>query len=157
MKRLSVSIALVLLLLCGCGGKGVSPILTDISFNASLECEGVQYQGSAQIDAAGVMSFEITAPVGLCGMRLVLTPNTTSAEFCGLSYDWGNTVQGSAIRSFYDVLSTVQGSVAPNGKNCVISTDEYSLTYSPAGLPIELKIPKKKITAEFSSIRLKEE
>lgn len=148
MKIKLVFCVVFVLLLCCCGRQtGVKPQLTDITFEAETDYDGIKYLCSVQTDSELNMEITVNSPQELSGMVIKLSDDTLTVEYKGMTYIPKNGEQiNGIVKNLYSAItdSADEKTVYKDGNNCVISGDtdglKYDFTFSPTGLPLYLNM-----------------
>ena len=161
MKRLALLILVISFLLCGCNTrKNVSPVTKGIKFTLNIYCGETNYDVSALIDNGNCMNATVSFPEAIKGMKITSNKFETLAEYKNLKYTYNEDAFSgeSYVVTVYNILRALGDKqlTLKNGENCVLDGkylgEEYSFTFSPSGLPIELNIESKNFKAVFNDI-----
>ena len=146
MKKI-IAACLFIFLLAGCSIKTqTKPVTQNLSFNTRVHYYNETYEAAALIDAQGNMTFDITSPEDIKGLKLEFTGDELKATFDGLEYTEKNPQLTGAFGEINKIFNDIR-----NGDKQVRNDEgeyfiegrvdgcEYDLTVSPAGLPIELE------------------
>lgn len=148
-------------LLCGCNTrKNVSPITKGIKFNLNISCGENNYDVSALIDNGDCMNATVNSPKSIKGMKITSNKFETLSEYKNLKYTYSDAAFSGEnyVVMVYNILRALGDKqlTLKNGENCVLNGkylgEEYSFTFSPSGLPIELNIKSKNLKAAFNDI-----
>ena len=168
MKRAVISVLMILMLLCGCSKntKTSTPVTKGISFTADVTYYNENYTCDVDVNEEGIMSAKVTYPEELKGVSLRFDGETVTAEYLGLTYTLKTDTMplGNVALSIYKVFTDVteKGLMAEqNEGNCIIENEvngeKYEFTFSPSGLPLELKIPDKEFQVVFNNVTIKKD
>lgn len=164
MKKLLLSkrylcVCLTLLLLCGCGGGDVLPVTKQISFTAALEYCGEDYVCSTSVDKNGAMRLEVNEPEALRGLKFTVDGDNITAEMMGLKYtpDTGKMPLGAAALRLYGIFAGCSSVVlSKSAGNCSyegrLADSEYTVTFSPVGLPLGASLSDGSLSAKFENV-----
>ncbi len=161
MKKI-FSLILCCFLLCSCRSmeKVTSPVTDKIKFGLDITYYNEKYHCSGQINGEK-MSFTLNEPEELAGMELSLDKGVLTVSYKGLTYtpsDSSMPTQFVCSNIYYAIDSIRNSDANPksDGENYVLSGKaegkEYIFTFSPAGYPLNLKLPSDAFYAEFSDI-----
>ncbi|MBQ8203743.1 MAG: hypothetical protein IJZ75_05625 [Clostridia bacterium] len=165
MKRAVISVVILILFLCGCGGskKTATPVTKGISFTADVTYYNECYTCEVNVDEAGLMSAEVISPDELKGVKLKFDGENVTAEYLGLTYTLKTDTMplGNVALSIYKVFTDIANnglSAEYSEENCLIENkvdgEKYEFCFSPAGLPLSLKIPNKEFLVIFSNVAI---
>lgn len=164
MKKL-FCIVIMLITLCGCGNENrITPILREIEFDASVDCDGEKFAYTAEICDDGSMSAYFTDPTELSGMTIKLEDENITAEYMGLSYEAKLSAfpQGNIVKTVYDVFHNSEKGecFADDGENCRaegnVSGEKYLFYLAPSGLPLSLEFPDREVKIIFNNVKIKD-
>lgn len=160
--KIAFCLALVCMLCC-CGKKtGVKPQLTDITFDAEAEYDGVEYLCSVQTDSELNMEINVNSPQELSGMIVKLSDGKLTVEYKGMTYAPENGEKtGGIVNNLYRAVidSAEEKAVYKDGNNCVISGEsdgfKYDFFFSPTGLPLYLNMGDG-LCVQFNNVTVKD-
>lgn len=160
----SLCILFISLFLAGCNAKSnTTPILTNLQFTAQIDYYNERYSCFTEIDSQGDMTVRVISPETIEDMLLTFTKNGITAQYKDITYTpkIESMPIGNLSQIVYDVFQDVSQNVKSipiEGDNCKIDrkTDEnkYIFTFSPSGLPLNLKIPKLGFEMVFENIKI---
>lgn len=160
-KLFALSIVSVMLCCCGCVQKGnVTPVLDNISFTAEIDYGDNEYTADVSI-AQDTLNLVVTAPQEIKDLTLSVTKNGITAEFKGVAYDSkiDSLPQGAIAQVLYGVINDIRASqdaAICDEENCEINSQangyKYEFTFSPSGLPINLKVDKLDLDIDFKNV-----
>ena len=161
MKKI-IAAFLFIFLLAGCSvGTETVPVTENLSFNTRVHYYNETYEAEALIDAQGNMTFDITSPEDIKGLRLEFTGDELKSTFDGLEYTEKNPqltgAFGEINKIFNDIRSGDKQARTDDGEYFVegrVDGCEYDLTVSPAGLPIELDSDCGDLEMSFLNIKI---
>ncbi len=168
MKRAIISALIFVSFLCGCGKstQTATPITKGISFTADVTYYNECYTCDVNVDESGIMSAEVTSPDELKGVKLKFDGENVTAEYLGLTYTLKTDTMplGNVALSIYNAFTDVSENsllAERDDGNCVIENEingeKYEFTFSPSGLPLELKIPSKEFKVVFNNVTIKKD
>lgn len=161
MKKI-IAVFLLISLLAGCSvGTEATPVTENLSFNTRVHYYNETYEAAALIDAQGNMTFDITSPEDIKGLRLEFTGDELKATFEGLEY----TEKNPQLTGAFGEINKIFNDIRNNNKQVRADDDsyfvegavggcEYDLTVSPAGLPIELESDCGDLEMSFLNIKI---
>lgn len=157
------ALSIVFLMLCGCGKKNnVTPVLDNISFNAEIEYGGSEFIADVSIKQ-DALNLVVSEPQEIKDLTLNVTKNGITANFKGLTYaaDINSLPQGAIAQILYVIINDVkvlQNKAICNEDNCEINSQangyKYEFTFSPSGLPINLKVEQIDLDIDFKNVTL---
>lgn len=158
----SICLLFTLFLLCGCGERGKTvPVTKQISFIADIESGGEKYSCRAQAGENGELSLEVLEPAELEGLKINFCGEAVSVEFLGLCYtpSSGNMpLAAAAVRLRNMLLYCSGGSLECRDKVCIykgrLPDGEYSMLFSPSGLPLSAELSNGSFSVEFKDMRI---
>lgn len=161
MKKIILAISLIFLL-AGCSAKTeIKPVTENLSFNSRIHYYNETYEAAGLIDAQGNLTFEITSPEDIKGLRLEFTGEELKTTFDGLEYSEKNPQLTGAFGEVNKVLKDIRNAAKTTrvdddnyfieGK---VNGCEYDLTVSPVGLPIELESDCGDLEMNFFDVKI---
>lgn len=168
MKKAIISVLIIVSFLCGCGKstKTATPVTKGISFTADVTYYNENYTCDVDVNEEGIMTAEVTYPEELKGVSLTFDGENVTAEYLGLTYTLKTDTMplGNVALSIYKVFCDVTNnglSAEYTEENCLIENtvdgEKYEFTFSPSGLPLELKIPSKEFKVVFNNVTIKKD
>lgn len=164
MKRVLSLGLIVLFFLCGCQEpEEVYPVTNDITFLLKIEYYNEKYTLNCKRDKNGETTFSVLIPTELKGYRLILNGKEITAKYKGLEY----TPKEESFFT-YDVAATVYRIINSidttkklkfkEGKNSEINSSidkvDFCFVFSPAGLPLSIRVPEKELNCVFSAVKI---
>jgi hypothetical protein len=151
--------------LCACSEKKeIKPKIKNISFVAKITYYNEKYSLNTIFDSEGNMKASVLEPDDYKDLSFEFKDNKVTAEYLGLTYTPQkgnlavNNVAGIIYSAFNDTAKISELTVK-NGENCKtegeIEGKKYILSFSPAGLPLSLELPKDGYKAEFNELTLR--
>lgn len=162
MKKAFAVILILVLSLCACSEKEeIKPKTKNISFVAKITYYNEKYSFQTSVDSKGNMRATVSEPEDFKSLAFEFKGDKVTAQYLGLTYtpQTGNLAVNHAAKIIYDAFcDAAQHSeiTVKKGENCEIEGKldgkEYILTFSPAGLPLSLELPKDGYKAEFNKL-----
>lgn len=152
----------VVLLLCGCSkNTQVTPVIDNISFAAKITYGDDKYQCESTVKN-DVLNLVVKEPDEIKDLSLTLDKNGVQANFKGVSFtpDLNSFPQGAVVQILFDILDDVSKNknAELKGENCVIVGNvndyEYTFTFAPTGLPIQLSVDEIEFVVEFNNVTI---
>ena len=148
--------------LSGCSAKSTSSlIINSVSFSADITCNDGHYVADCVIDGQKELSVLLTFPENLAGVNVLYGKDGCRILYKGMVIDGQGDrfPQTSVISVIKQIIDTVDGREfdAANGNGEVtgkLDGYDYSVTASPVGLPVSLRIPGIGLKIQFKNVSL---
>jgi len=162
LKRLFI-ICVAFFFLIGCSKKSdTKPILKNISFNTDITYYNEKYTAKGSVDNDGTLTLQIVEPSELSGMTFTVDGEETKIDYKGLSFSpSANSLSSAAVGMLYSGFAAVGQKNADyeyGDKNYTVSSKnnngEFLMSYSPSGIPLEIKCLSGVFEAKFYDMKL---
>ena len=161
MKRFVIICVVLVLFTVGCNKKeDTKPILNNIEFDIDITYYNEQYSAHASIDDKNKLTLKLKEPLEIEGMEFTLDDSDATINYKGLTYKPSKeSLLSSAVGLFYGAMNSFGAEKADfeySDKNhSVTATNEqgeFSMNFSPSGLPLNMESSSGAFRAEFSDL-----
>lgn len=164
MKRVLSFGLIILFFLCGCKKpEEVYPVTNDITFLLNIEYYNEKYTLNCKRDKTGETTFSVLIPTELKGYKLIFNGEKITAKYKGLEYtpkeeSFFTYDVAATVYRIIDSIDTTKNLKFKEGKNSEINSSingvDFCFAFSPAGLPLSIKVPQKELNCVFSAVKI---